>query len=100
MDTSLILVCVRDIAADLAENLAAIERDLAAEGADREPLYARLAAVLDNCLTALTQLNTWGPDNRLPSSEIWNAAGEWLCRGWLQNPGPTIPSTGPPGAGW
>jgi SAM-dependent methyltransferase len=85
MDTSLILVCVRDIAADLAENLAAIERDLAAEGADREPLYARLAAVLDNCLTALTQLNTWGPDNRLPSSEIWNAAGEWLCRGWLQN---------------
>jgi SAM-dependent methyltransferase len=36
-------------------------------------------------------LNIWGPDNRLPSSEIWNAAGKWLCRGWLQNQARTKP---------
>ncbi|HEY2412980.1 MAG TPA: hypothetical protein VGI40_12090 [Pirellulaceae bacterium] len=90
MDISPVLVRVRAIAADLAGSLQVIERDLADSG-NPEPTYARLADVLDNCLAALTVLNIWGPDNRLPSSEIWNAAGKWLSRGWLQNQARTKP---------
>jgi extracellular factor (EF) 3-hydroxypalmitic acid methyl ester biosynthesis protein len=85
MVVSEVLPRVRHIAADLAENLPMIERDLAAAGGDGQQTYARLTVVLNHCLTALTELNIWGPDNRLPSSEIWNAAGHWLARGWLQN---------------
>jgi hypothetical protein len=92
MDLTLLLARVRDIADDLASSLESIEGDLVAEGGGNvEQTYARLAVVLDNCLTALAGLNFWGPDNRLPSSEIWNAAGKWLCRGWLQNQARTKP---------
>ena len=36
-------------------------------------------------------MGVWGPENRLPSSELWNAAGHLLSRGWLQNQARTKP---------
>jgi SAM-dependent methyltransferase len=91
MDISRVLPRVRDIAADLAKNLEAIEHNRAADRSDAEQIYESLSIVLNNCLTDLADLNFWGPDNRLPSSEIWNAAANWLARGWLQNQARTKP---------
>src|SRR6478672_8753760 len=91
MDIPPVLSRVRDLAAELAKNLDAVERDLTTDGSDIDQQYVRLAAACDHCLAALSELNVWGPENRLPSSEIWNAAGRWLCRGWLQNQARTKP---------
>lgn len=84
MPSDLILLRVRGVAAELAEKLVAIEGDLSAASAD-DRLYPRLAATIDGCLGNLRKLNVWGPESRLPASELWNAAGQWLARGWLQN---------------
>src|SRR6187401_3092589 len=75
---------VRAPAAKLAKKLAAIEVQ-AASATDPDALYRDLSVSIDDCLEPLCQLNLWGPENRLPSSEIWNVAGQWLSRGWLQN---------------
>jgi hypothetical protein len=85
-----ILAHVRLAARDLVLKLEAIERlDTAATNEDQR--YLQLAAALDGCLAALNTLNLWGPDNRLPSSELWNVAGHLLARGWLQNQARTKP---------
>jgi extracellular factor (EF) 3-hydroxypalmitic acid methyl ester biosynthesis protein len=81
---------VRQLAQDLLRDLEKIEQ-LAEASPPADGLYLRLAAVLDHCLTELKALNLWGLDNRLPSSELWNAAGQLLCRGWLQNQAHTKP---------
>jgi SAM-dependent methyltransferase len=58
---------------------------LAASAADESVLDVAVAAALNDCLAELTPLAIWGPDNRLPSSDLWNACGHHLARGWLQN---------------
>jgi len=75
---------VRRAAATLRERLIAVESQL---GMQHEPdaAYLDVAAAIDVCLAELRTTGLWGVENRLPSSELWNAAGEILCRGWLQN---------------
>ncbi|HEX5102730.1 MAG TPA: class I SAM-dependent methyltransferase [Pirellulaceae bacterium] len=80
---------VRHSAEQLLQNLKAIEGDLA--GGDLQQHYAAVKAVLDECLAGLDSLGLRGPDNRLPSSELWNVAGDVLQRGWLQNQARTKP---------
>jgi extracellular factor (EF) 3-hydroxypalmitic acid methyl ester biosynthesis protein len=78
----------RAIAQELLAELSPLER--LADGADDER-YALVAGALRRCLRRLEELNLWGPDNRLPSSELWNVAGPLLSRGWLQNRARTKP---------
>jgi SAM-dependent methyltransferase len=47
--------------------------------------YEPLKAAMNACLRGLEELGLFGTDNQLPSSELWNAAGHLLSRGWLQN---------------
>ena len=75
---------VRRAAATLRERLTAIESQIAA-GREPDAIYVDVSAALDDCLSQLRTTGLWGIANRLPSSELWNAAGEILCRGWLQN---------------
>jgi SAM-dependent methyltransferase len=81
---------VREVARRLLAKLQAVEARLgqtaAASGAEAE-----VAAAFDESLAELTTLQMWGPENRVPSSELWNAAGHLLCRGWLQNQARTKP---------
>ncbi len=81
---------VRAIAAELTAALAGIDQRICLE-ASPESLYPVLAKTIDDCLGSLGELELWGPENRLLSSELWNAAGHWLSRGWLQNQARTKP---------
>lgn len=65
------------------------ERVLSGEHDDQ--VYRALAAAVDRCMGRLSSLNVWGPENRVPSSELWNTAGHLLSRGWLQNQARTKP---------
>lgn len=78
---------VRSAARRLAETLPAID----SHPVDTEAAYSQVAAAIDRCLAELNRLGLWGPDNRLPSSELWNVAGPWLSRGWLPNRARTKP---------
>ena len=75
---------MRRVATRLRERLGAIESQIA-KGCDPDSIYGDVAAAMDECLAELRTTDLWGIANRLPSSELWNAAGEVLCRGWLQN---------------
>ncbi len=81
---------VRQAAEELAERLRAVD-SLPVTGESEAARYDRVKAALDNCLSCLHPLGLVGPDNRLPSSELWNIAGELLTRGWLQNQARTKP---------
>lgn len=81
---------VRAIAAELAAALAGMDQRLRLED-NSDSLYPSLAKTIDDCLGSLGELELWGPENRLLSSELWNAAGQWLSRGWLQNQARTKP---------
>jgi len=47
--------------------------------------YEMVERSLTRCLAKLSATNLVGMDNRLPSSDIWNIAGDNLGVGWLQN---------------
>src|SRR5688572_28014520 len=81
---------VRQAANELAVRLRAVDA-LPATGESEAARYERVRAALDDCLARLQPLGLVGPDNRLPSSELWNVAGELLTRGWLQNQARTKP---------
>jgi len=81
---------VRQAAGALLRELQQIEGDLSSSQSG-EMLYLSLAAALDRCMRRLAALEFWGPENRLPSSELWNVAGHLLSRGWLQNQARTKP---------
>jgi extracellular factor (EF) 3-hydroxypalmitic acid methyl ester biosynthesis protein len=81
---------IGDIAAELLAKLMAVELPVEAAGGE-EAAYRQVASAIDDCLALLAELNLWGVENRLPSSEIWNAAGHLLERGWLQNRARTKP---------
>jgi extracellular factor (EF) 3-hydroxypalmitic acid methyl ester biosynthesis protein len=90
MPVSDVLIRVRAVAIALSQHIEAIEVEVA-ENSGGDQLDDRVTAALGECLKSLTELNIWGPENRLPSSEIWNIAGHWLRRGWLQNHARTKP---------
>jgi extracellular factor (EF) 3-hydroxypalmitic acid methyl ester biosynthesis protein len=81
---------VRRAARELLQELVGIE-PLAAQGDNPDTLFPHVALALDRCLDELRPLDLWGEENRIPSSELWNRAGHFLARGWLQNQARTKP---------
>src|SRR5262245_1007266 len=81
---------IRQIGVELRDKLEPIQR-LVDAAHDREQNYPLVRQVLDDCLVQLAQLNFWGAENRVPSSELWNTAGPMSARGWLQNRARTKP---------
>jgi hypothetical protein len=85
---------VRETAADLLARLrpleAAIAQDAAAGGTG-DAFYVGVKETIDACVARLAGLGLTGPANQLPSSELWNAAGGLLARGWLQTQARTKP---------
>ena len=61
---------VRWAAQRLQERLEPLPAELLSSGADSDAAYERLARAMDACLYELAQLDLWGSDNRLPSSEL------------------------------
>jgi len=84
------LARVREAAQLLLAELEPVAR-VVDTGERSEDLYPQVAAAIDECLAKLAKLELWGPENRLPSSELWNAAGHLLARGWLLNQARTKP---------
>jgi len=81
---------VRAAAGELFAALESCNQRIAA-GASSAEIDTACAAALDKCLARLKPLGLWGPDNRLPSSDLWNLCGHHLARGWLQNQARTKP---------
>lgn len=65
-------------------------REIEAGGAGAE-LLPELTAAMGDCLAELSGLGLWGRENELPSSELWNLAGDLLSRGWMQHRARTKP---------
>src|SRR5262245_24132057 len=84
------LETVRSQSRDLLRELEAIEQQIGCS-ADPKIVYSRLKKAIEACLDGLKCLEIWGPENRVPSNELWNAAGHFLQRGWLQNQARTKP---------
>ena len=53
--------------------------------------YPQLERAIHHSLDALATTGLWGPDNRVPSSELWNIAGPVLERSLLINRARTKP---------
>ena len=87
MDT---FATVRQAAEELADRLRAVD-SLPVSDESEQARFEQVKAALDHCLARLHPLGLVGVDNRLPSSELWNVAGELLTRGWLQNQARTKP---------
>jgi len=73
---------VRQAAVQLLHELQPLQ-SLAAE-ASEEAIYPQVVQALDRCLDQLRQAKLVGRDNEVPSSVLWNVAGDVLARGWLQ----------------
>lgn len=81
---------VRRIAAVLREELLAIEARLP-HVADADERFRLVRGALDRCVGELEALGLWGRENQVPSSELWNVAGDVLARGWMQHRARTKP---------
>jgi extracellular factor (EF) 3-hydroxypalmitic acid methyl ester biosynthesis protein len=81
---------VRKAAEELLARLRTLESP-SQEAEDDNKRFQQVKAAFDACLEELGTLGLVGPDNRLPSSELWNVAGEVLQRGWMQNQARTKP---------
>jgi SAM-dependent methyltransferase len=90
MSTPEILETVRGAALELVVELRAVEAMAIKEETESER-FDLVKSAIGDCLARLDALGLRGPDNRLPSSELWNIAGEILQRGWLQNQARTKP---------
>lgn len=55
----------------------------ASQASDVLALRSLVASVLDAGLQSLAETNLWGVDNRLPSGQLWELAGEQLGKGAL-----------------
>ena len=82
---------VRQIAQELLALLRVIDEGLKSSPEMYDGSYSAIREALDDSLSQLARLNLWGTQNQLPSSELWNAAGHLLERGWLQNRARTKP---------
>lgn len=80
----------REAAEELVAELVPIEAALDA-GVDRDSCYSTVKAAIDACIERLRRLQLEGPANQLPSSQLWNIAGDVLQRGWLQTQARTKP---------
>jgi extracellular factor (EF) 3-hydroxypalmitic acid methyl ester biosynthesis protein len=85
-DLEIVERAARELVADLDRASARI-----AVGAGDDEVYPAVAQALDRCLANVSRLGLWGPANRLPSSVLWNIAGHYLARGWMQNQARTKP---------
>jgi extracellular factor (EF) 3-hydroxypalmitic acid methyl ester biosynthesis protein len=81
---------IREVANELLHELGLIAGD-PRKSALAEDSFPLVKNALDRCVAELRLFNLWGPENRLPSSELWNVAGHLLERGWLQNRARTKP---------
>ena len=68
---------VTQTARDLLAELTRIEQ-LVTRAADVDELYAQVSRASIAASSSSLQLNLWGPENRLLSSELWNIAGHLL----------------------
>ena len=75
---------VRRAAEKLIADLEQAER-LTGNWAREELADALVDAALSQCLSRLSATGCWGEENRLPSSELWSAAGRLLEVGSLQH---------------
>ena len=90
MSTPEVLETVRSAALELIVELRAVEAMAVKEETESER-FDLVRSAFGDCLARLDALGLRGPDNRLPSSELWNIAGDVLQRGWLQNQARTKP---------
>lgn len=73
---------VRAVAEELRANLDYAE--IVSGGWTNLPLADALAeAAVSRCLARLDATGYVGPENRLPSSGLWNQLGDQLCKSWL-----------------
>jgi hypothetical protein len=76
-------VLVREAGRQLRADLESLESLVEQSTAEGDP-YPPVKAAIDRCVARLDELGLVGADNQLPSSELWNVAGDVLQRGWLQ----------------
>ncbi len=81
---------VREAAEQLLKRLEPIARSVDS-GESSQDWLPQVTAAIGECLAQVAELELWGAENRLPSSELWNRAGHLLSRGWLQNQARTKP---------
>lgn len=74
---------VKDAAAWLVEELKLAEQ-LSDGFRERDMAIALVDRALSDCRNRLSTAEIWGPSNRGPSHWLWDIAGPWLKRGWLQ----------------
>ena len=72
----------------IADRLRGELQDAVAMGGNGEP---EVDGPMNTALAALSQLACWGPQNRLPSSHLWNRLRDWLEIGSLQTHARTKP---------
>lgn len=78
-----LVIHARRAALELVEQLR--QAETATNGwCDREMAVQQVTGALDQCLVELSKTDCWGEANRVPSSEVWRIAGQWLQRGELQ----------------
>lgn len=75
---------VRQTAKELRGRMEEAEQGLLRDG-DAERAFALVKSAFDESLETLSSTGLWGRDNELPSSLLWNEAGEILSRGWMQH---------------
>jgi extracellular factor (EF) 3-hydroxypalmitic acid methyl ester biosynthesis protein len=83
-DQNSIIASIRPIAQELAVDLARIEA-LIVSGTAEDALYTKIAHTIGRCLDKLRATGVLGQANEVPSSVLWNTAGHWLAKGWMQH---------------
>lgn len=58
---------------------------LTGDWSDAALTEALVEVAVSRSMQTLAATGCWGPDNRLPSGELWRVAGAWLETGWLQS---------------
>ena len=76
-----LLANVRDIGRELVDSLLA--HAAPDQWQDNARSYAALEPAVSRALVRLSDLDLWGPQNRLPSNEFWSVAGDLLRHGDL-----------------
>lgn len=81
LDRDQLIATVRDIGQELVDSMLAFRAP--DQWQDDASSYASLDPVISRALQRLTNLQIWGPQNRLPSNEFWDVAGDLLKHGNL-----------------
>ena len=78
-----LLAYVREVAEEFVRDMEAGAARTRNWG-DLKPARKLVAAAIEKSLASLAATNLWGKANQVPSSELWNVAGDWLEQGRLQ----------------